>query len=277
MATYVVGDIQGCLASLQALLAHVRFAKEDRLWCVGDLVNRGPASLATLRFCRDLDARFTTTLGNHDLHFLAMVYGGHPHLPGDTLRGLLDAGDCAELAEWLRQQPLLVEAQDHLLVHAGVPHIWDLATTRKNARLVEAAIRGAEHKAFFRAMYGNEPARWAEALTGMERLRAIVNYFTRMRLVDAGGSMEFAHKGGLEQPPTGYKPWFAHPSQLPGTIVFGHWAALNGVAPHSCHPQTRAYGLDTGCVWGRALTAMRLEDGRRFAVPAAERPADAAA
>ena len=274
MATYIVGDLQGCLTSLQALLAHVGFAKDDRLWCVGDLVNRGPASLATLRFCRDLGARFTTTLGNHDLHFLAMVYGGHPHLPGDTLQALLDAPDCTELAEWLRHQPLLVEAQDHLLVHAGVPHIWDLATTRKNARLVEAAIRGAEHKAFFRKMYGNEPARWAEALTGMERLRAIVNYFTRMRLVDAGGGMEFAHKGGLEQTPTGYKPWFAHPSQLSGTIVFGHWAALNGVAPHSCHPRTRAHGLDTGCVWGRALTAMRLEDGSRFSVPAAERTAD---
>ena len=270
MATYIVGDVQGCLASLHALLARVGFGKDDRLWCVGDLVNRGPASLATLRFCRALDNRFTTTLGNHDLHFLAMVYGGHPHLPGDTLQALLNASDCAELAEWLRRQPLLLEAQDHLLVHAGVPHIWDLPTARANARLAETALRGAEHAAFFRAMYGNTPARWTPALAGVARLRAIVNYLTRMRLVDADGGMEFAHKGGLEGLPTGHKPWFAYPSQLPGTIVFGHWASLNGIAPHSCHPRTRAYGLDTGCVWGRALTAMRLEDGMRFAVPAAE-------
>ena len=277
MATYIVGDVQGCLASLQALLAHVGFGKDDRLWCVGDLVNRGPESLATLRFCRDLGARFATTLGNHDLHFLAMVCGGHPHLAGDTLQAVLDAPDCAELAEWLRHQPLLLEAPDHVLVHAGVPHIWDLPTVRRNARLAETAIRGAEHEAFFRAMYGNKPARWTEALTGMERLRAIVNYLTRMRLVDADGGMEFAHKGGLEQPPTGYKPWFAYPSQLSGAIVFGHWAALNGIAPHSCHPRTRAYGLDTGCVWGRALTAMRLEDGLRFSVAAAEPRAGSAA
>lgn len=277
MATYIVGDVQGCLASLQTLLARVGFGQDDRLWCVGDLINRGPASLATLRFCRDLGVRFATTLGNHDLHFLAMVYGGHPHLPGDTLQALLDAADCAELAEWLRYQPLLLEAQDHVLVHAGVPHIWDLPTARQNARLAEAAIQGPEHRAFFRAMYGNKPARWTPRLTGMERLRVIVNYFTRMRLVDADGGMEFAHKGGLKQLPTGYNPWFAHPSQLPGAIVFGHWAALNGVAPHSCHPHTRAYGLDTGCVWGRTLTAMRLEDGLRFSVPAAERRPGSAA
>lgn len=277
MATYIVGDIQGCLATLRALLAHVGFTEADRLWCVGDLVNRGPASLQTLRFARDLGARFATTLGNHDLHLLAMIHGGHPHLPGDTMEALLDAPDRWELADWLRRQPLLLEEDGHLLVHAGVPHIWDLPTARANARLVEAALRGSAHKGFLRAMYGNKPRQWTAALTGMERLRAITNYFTRMRLVDANGGMEFAHKGGLEQTPAGFKPWFAYPSQVPGTILFGHWAALNGVAPHSCHGGTRAYGLDTGCVWGRTLTAMRLEDGQRFSVPAIEKPARAAA
>ena len=277
MATYIVGDIQGCLATLRALLAHVGFTEADRLWCVGDLVNRGPASLQTLRFARDLGARFATTLGNHDLHLLAMIHGGHPHLPGDTMEAFLDAPDRWELADWLRRQPLLLEGDGHLLVHAGVPHIWDLPTARANARLVEAALRGRAHKGFLRAMYGNKPRQWTEALTGMERLRAITNYLTRMRLVDANGGMEFAHKGGLEQLPAGFKPWFAYPSQVPGTILFGHWAALNGVAPHSCHGGTQAYGLDTGCVWGRTLTAMRLEDGQRFSVPAVEKPARAVA
>ena len=271
MATYVVGDIQGCLASLKKLLDLVRFGPGDRLWCVGDLVNRGPESLQTLRFARGLGARFATTLGNHDLHFLAMVYGGHPHRRGDTLRALMDADDCLELADWLRQQPLMMEPEGHVLVHAGLPHIWDLPTARANARLVEAAMREAGHQAFFQALYGDEPARWDDALTGMERLRAITNYFTRMRLVDASGGMEFAHKGGLQGLPAGYQPWFAYPSQVRATIVFGHWAALNGVAPHGCHPLTRAYGLDTGCVWGRAMTALRLDDGQPFSVPAAER------
>ena len=277
MATYVVGDIQGCLASLKKLLALVDFGGSDRLWCVGDLVNRGPASLETLRFARRLGARFATTLGNHDLHFLAMVYGGHPHRRGDTLRALLDADDCLELADWLRRQPLLAEVEGHLLVHAGVPHIWNLPTARANARLLEATLRGAGHRAFFQAVYGDAPACWDDALTGMERLRAITNYFTRMRLVDANGGMEFAHKGGLKGLPAGYQPWFAYPSQVGGAILFGHWAALNGVAPHGCHPRTRAYGLDTGCVWGRAMTALRLDDGQLFSVPAAEQRAGAAA
>ena len=270
MATYVVGDIQGCLASLQALLARVGFGGTDRLWCVGDLVNRGPDSLGTLRFARSLGERFATALGNHDLHFLAMVHGSHPHRPGDTLQALLDAPDRDELATWLRQQPLLLETQDWLVVHAGVPPFWNLATVRARARELEAAVRGTEHPAFFQAMYGDEPAHWDDALTGMARLRAITNHLTRMRLVAGDGVMEFTHKGGLAKTPPGYKPWFAYPSQLPGKIAFGHWAALRGLEPEQCHPRTRAWGLDTGCVWGRRLTALRLDDERLFSVPAAE-------
>ena len=273
VATYVVGDIQGCLASLRALLAAVGFGAADRLWCVGDLVNRGPDSLGTLRFTRDLGERFATALGNQDLHFLAMVHGGHPHRPGDTLQALLDAPDRDELAAWLRAQPFLLETEDWLVVHAGVPHVWNLAAVRARAAQLQAAVRGAEHPAFFKAMYGNEPAQWDDALTGMARLRAITNHLTRMRLVDAAGVMEFSHKGALAQAPAGYKPWFAYPSRLPGRIVFGHWAALFGVAPDQCHPRTRAWGVDTGCVWGRRLTALRLDDERLFSVPAVERRA----
>ena len=269
MATYIVGDIQGCYRSLLTLLDHVGFGDDDALWCVGDLVNRGPGSLETLRFTHGLGGRFRTVLGNHDLHFLAMVYGGHPHRGGDTMETLLAAPDCLELAEWLRLQPLLMAGDGYLLVHAGIPHIWDRTCTVDNAREVEAVIRGDEHRAFFQAMYGNEPPYWDADLTGMRRHRAITNYLTRMRLLDANGRMDFAHKGDLADLPAGFRPWFDYPPQVEETVYFGHWAALDG---HTGNP--RLVGLDTGCVWGRRLTAVCLEDGQLFAVDAA--PGDAA-
>ena len=263
-ATYIVGDLQGCYASLQALLDKVGFGARDKLWCVGDLVNRGPDSLATLRFVRDLGERFLCVLGNHDLHFLAMVYAGHPQRSGDTLAELLNAADCAELADWLRHQPLLAESGDCVMVHAGIPPLWNIETARANAREVEAVLRGRKHRKLFKSMYGNKPARWDDALAGMARYRAIVNYFTRMRLLDASGSMEFGHKGALKKLPAGHRPWFRYPSRIDKTIYFGHWAALNG-KPKS----KRMVGLDTGCVWGRTLSAIRLSDRRRFTVPVA--------
>lgn len=264
-STYLVGDIQGCFESLEALLADVGFGDADRLWCVGDLVNRGPDSLGVLRFARDLGERFTCVLGNHDLHFLAMVYGGHPHRATDTMADLLDAPDCADLADWLRHQPLFLEGGDWLIVHAGIPHIWTTEMARDNARDVEAVIRGPGHVGFFQAMYGNEPALWRDDLEGMDRHRATVNYLTRMRLVDAEGCLEFGHKGTLEDLPPGYAPWFSYPTQIEGTLYFGHWAALDGATGES-----RLIGLDTGCVWGRTMTAVRLEDGAMFSVPASE-------
>lgn len=263
MATYIVGDIQGCFASLQSLLEHVDFGAHDHLWCVGDLVNRGPGSLATLRFTRSLGPRFRTVLGNHDLHFLAMVYGGHPHHRGDTMEALLDAPDCLELAAWLRQQPLLIVGEGFAVVHAGIPHIWDLETATTLAREVEDVIRGPEYPAFFTAMYGNEPPLWDPQLSGMDRHRAITNYLTRMRLVASNGRMDFAHKGDLADLPAGYRPWFSYPSQVDGTVYFGHWAALDGYTGNA-----RLIGLDTGCVWGRKLTAVRLDDGRLFEITA---------
>ena len=267
-ATYLVGDIQGCFESLKALLVAVGFTDADRLWCVGDLVNRGPASLGVLRFARGLGERFACVLGNHDLHFLAMVYGGHPHRATDTMENLLDAPDCADLADWLRRQPLLIDAPDWVIVHAGIPHIWTMESARHNAREVEAVLRGPDHAGFFRAMYGNEPSLWREDLEGMDRYRAVVNYLTRMRLVDDEGRLEFSHKGALDNLPAGYRPWFAYPTQIPGTLYFGHWAALDGTTGLA-----RSIGLDTGCVWGRTMTAVRLEDGAMFSVRAVERAA----
>ena len=263
--TYLVGDIQGCFESLEALLEAVGFGDDDRLWCVGDLVNRGPDSLGVLRFVRGLGERFACVLGNHDLHFLAMVYGGHPHRSTDTMASLLAAPDCLELAEWLRHLPLLIEAGDRVVVHAGIPHVWTIGMARDHAREVEAVIRGPVHAGFFRRMYGNEPALWRDDLEGMDRHRVIVNYFTRMRLVDVEGRLEFDHKGTLDNLPAGYQPWFAYPTQIDGTLYFGHWAALDGATG-----QARIVGLDTGCVWGRTMTAVRLEDGAMFSVAAAE-------
>lgn len=267
-STYLVGDIQGCFESLERLLADVGFDGTDRLWCVGDLVNRGPDSLAVLRFARSLDDRFACVLGNHDLHFLAMVYGGHPHRATDTMEALLAAPDCQVLADWLRHQPLLIENGDSVVVHAGIPHIWTLETARENAREVEAALQRPGHAEFFRHMYGNEPALWRDDLEGMDRHRAIVNYLTRMRLVDAAGRLEFSHKGVLDDLPAGFGPWFSYRTQISETLYFGHWAALDGATGDS-----RVIGLDTGCVWGRSMTAVRLEDGETFSVAAVERRA----
>lgn len=265
-ATYLVGDIQGCFESLEALLAAVGFGDADRLWCVGDLVNRGPASLEVLRFARGLGERFACVLGNHDLHFLAMVYGGHPHRATDTMQNLLAAPDCAELADWLRHRPLVIDDGGRVVVHAGIPHIWTMGMARANAREVETVLRGPGHAGFFREMYGNEPSLWRDDLEGMDRYRATVNYLTRMRLVDDEGRLEFGHKGTLDNLPAGYQPWFAYPTQIPGTVYFGHWAALDGATGRA-----RLVGLDTGCVWGRTMTAVRLEDGAIYSVAAAER------
>ena len=261
MSTYVIGDVQGCFAQLEALLAKVRYRqKRDALWFVGDLINRGPDSLATLRFVRKLGDRAVIVLGNHDLHFLAIAFGGHPTRSSDTLDELLGARDCQELAHWLRRLPVLHKGSGVVMTHAGVPHIWSLKQARKRAREVEAVIAGGQYQAFFRRMYGNEPARWSKSLEGMARWRTIVNYLTRMRFVNAAGELDFAHKGPANDAPRDFKPWFEFPPRVRRPVVFGHWASLEGV--HHGH----AIGVDTGCVWGRTLTALRLEDRKLFQV-----------
>ena len=270
MATYVVGDVQGCMEALQRLLDVAGFdAAGDRLWLLGDIVNRGPDSLGVLRFVRSLGDRALVTLGNHDLHLLAVVYGRSGPKRKDTLSEVLAAPDLDDLCDWLRRQPLawFDAGSGSLLVHAGMPHLWSVAEALERAAEVEQVLRGPRHREYFEAMYGDVPACWSPALAGMDRLRAITNYFTRMRWIHPDGALEFRHKGELADRPAGHQPWFAlrHPAARDVRVLFGHWAALDGMTTGAVAP---VLALDTGCVWGRRLSALRLEDGATFSVPA---------
>lgn len=262
MSTYVVGDLQGCLPQLQCLLEQIGFdAGQDTLWCTGDLVNRGPASLATLRFIHSLGDACVTVLGNHDLHLLAVAYAGAPMKRSDTLQEILDAPDAETLLQWLRHQPLLHQEHDFTLVHAGIAPQWSIETARQLAREVEDCLRGNNYAAFLQNMYGNQPDIWDDSLAGYDRLRVITNYLTRMRFCYADGRLDLANKQAPEQAKPGTYSWFRVPGRKASNdnIVFGHWAALMARAntPH-------VFALDTGCIWGESLTAMRLEDRRYF-------------
>jgi bis(5'-nucleosyl)-tetraphosphatase (symmetrical) len=268
VSTYAVGDIQGCCDEFDMLLEAIAFdARHDRLWIVGDLVNRGPRSLDVLRRVRALGDAAQCVLGNHDLHLLAIRYGGHSPNRGDTFDEVLASDDVEDLCRWLRSLPLMVHDAElgWAMTHAGIPHIWSLADARARAAEVEVAMRGDEYRDFFAAMYGNHPACWSDDLIGMDRLRAITNYFTRLRLVDDAGCMEFAHKGTLAEAPPGWHPWYELRARRPlgARLVFGHWAALEG---HTGHDDIVA--LDTGCVWGRSLTALCLDSGELTSIPA---------
>lgn len=264
MATYAIGDIQGCFEPLKALLADVAFdPKNDRLWVVGDLVNRGPDSLGVLRYLKSLGASVSAVLGNHDLHFLAVAEGVHSASKSDTLDALLAAPDLPELVHWLRKWPLIHRDDDlgFAMVHAGIPPMWSLKKAEKRAREVEAALQGDDYRRFLKTMYGNEPAGWRKGLKGMKRLRVITNYFTRMRFCDPDGQLDLANKAAPNAVKVGFAPWFALHNRKTSVnrIIFGHWAALEG---HASHPNV--FALDTGCVWGGCLTLMRLEDQVRF-------------
>ena len=271
MATYAVGDIQGCYEPLCRLLDKVGFDQAcDRLWCVGDLVNRGPQSLETLRFLRSLGSSFTTVLGNHDLHFLATACGAYREGKIRTLLPLLNAPDCGELFEWVRQQPLawresmIMPAGETkiLMVHAGIAPGWKFRKTMARAAEVEMVLRSADYKPFLAAMYGNKPDTWDKSLAGMERLRVITNILTRMRFCTARGRMNFSVKTGAATAPSGFRPWFEFQRLKPGRmILFGHWATLNGDTGRQ-----DIQALDTGCVWGRCLTLLRLEDNTRISI-----------
>lgn len=264
MATYAIGDLQGCLGPLQALLELIQFDhRRDRLWFVGDLVNRGPQSLDTLRFVRRLGDVATTVLGNHDLHLLIVAAGHVREHEGDTLGEILAAPDCNELLDWLRGREMFHREGEYALVHAGLLPQWHVAQAGDLAAEVEAVLRGAGWRDYAAHMYGNVPESWDDRLRGWERLRVIVNAMTRLRICTAQGAMEFSHKGDPADLPAGYMPWFEVPGRLSAgaTVVCGHWSALGlRVTPNFL-------ALDSGCLWGRQLSAVRLEDRKAFQVP----------
>ncbi len=261
MSTYAIGDVQGCHEELLRLIDAMRFdPASDTVWLVGDLVNRGPGSLAVLRLLASLGDKCVAVLGNHDLHLLAVSEGYARLRPDDTLDELLAAHDRDELLAWLRGRPMLHAKGTHAMVHAGVLPQWDIDTARARAGEIESALRGEGYRKFLERLYGSKPESWDDALAGPDRLRVIVNSMTRMRFCSAQGRMEFASKGGLESAPEGYLPWFDVPGRasVDHIIVCGHWSALGLVL----RPDLVA--LDTGCAWGGSLTAVCLEDGRVF-------------
>lgn len=263
MATYAIGDLQGCYAELQSLLDAVSFdPTQDRLWFVGDLVNRGPDSLACLRFIDSLGDRAVAVLGNHDLHLLAVAEGlAKPHRT-DTLNGILSAPDREPLLHWLRHRPLLHVEGNTVLVHAGLLPAWTIVRAAELAREVEACLRSANYRDFVAIMYGDQPDLWSDQLMGFDRLRVVVNAMTRIRFCTPDGRMEFASKGEATTAPAGYLPWFNAPDRASAsaTVICGHWASLG------LHLKENLIAIDTGCVWGRSLTAVRLEDRAVFQV-----------
>ena len=263
MSTYVIGDIQGCHEALETLLDNLAFdSARDRVWITGDLVNRGEDSLAVLRWCMAHDDSVVAVLGNHDLHLLA-VAGGYvaPHRK-DTLDLILRAPDRDELLDWLRRRPMLHREGEWLMVHAGLPPEWGAEAAQLHAGELERALRGPHWRAFLKDMYGNEPRRWSPLLAGQERLRFIANALTRTRYLHVDGSLEFQHKLGLETAPDDLVPWFDFPNRRSGDvrILFGHWSTLGLLVRED------VVALDTGCLWGGALTAFRLEDEQCFQV-----------
>ncbi len=259
MAVYAIGDIQGCYDPFRALLDRIGFDPEsDKLWLTGDLVNRGPKSLKTLRYVRSIGDSVITVLGNHDLHLLALASGSIDYSKRfATLDRVLDAPDLDEIVEWLRFRPLAHYSKrlDSLLVHAGTYPTWDVKKTLARATEVETALRGKRYREFLGNMYGNTPWQWHASLRGNRRLRFIVNTLTRMRMVTATGRLNFTHSGSPYQARGKLKPWFdfGEPAWGETRIVFGHWSALGLVA------LPNLLALDTGCVWGRQLTAARID------------------
>ncbi len=258
MALYAIGDIQGCRQDLERLLERLRFdPARDRLWFCGDLVNRGPDSLGTLRLIRELGEAALSVLGNHDIHLLAVAAGVRPPRRKDTFHDVLRAPDRDELLHWLRRRPLLHHDPrlGHTLVHAGLPPQWDLATARRCAEEVHRWLSGPRWGELIAHIYGDGPARWEPTLEGWPRLRYSINALTRIRYVDRRGHLDLGYKGPPDQAPPGLIPWFRHPERRNRdlAIVFGHWSTLGPVDDPGIHP------LDTGCVWGGRLTALRLD------------------
>ncbi len=269
MATYAIGDVQGCFASLMALLEAIRFdRRRDTLWFTGDLVNRGPDSLGVLRFVADLDERAVCVLGNHDLHLLAVVHGQRKLRPKDTLRGILEAPDRDALLDWLRHRPLLCRDDDRdvSLIHAGLPPQWTLAEAQRHARALEADLQGPDFVAHLADITHKTSRRWLPSGPAKARRRYTAGCLTLLRYCRADGTLGLEHKGPPGTQPQPYLPWFAvpHRAHTGHELVFGHWASLGGYSAPGIH------GLDTACVWGGRLTALCLETGRRTSVACQE-------
>ena len=272
MAIYAIGDIQGCFDELLRLLDTLAFNEHtDQLWFAGDLVNRGPKSLETLRFVKSLGDTAVTVLGNHDLHLLAASCAPKIANKKDTLLQILEAPDRDELIDWLRRRPLFHFNDDFCLVHAGVPPQWDFKKTQKMALLGEQTLKDPDYQVFLKHLYGNKPNLWSSGLKGVEKLRFIINCFTRMRYCDVNGRLDFIHSGPPGSQPKGLMPWFAVPKRKNSgmRIIFGHWSTLGYYEGPNC------YGIDTGCLWGGQLTALRLDEPvQRFSIdcPEAKKP-----
>jgi bis(5'-nucleosyl)-tetraphosphatase (symmetrical) len=258
MATYAIGDVQGCFDELEALLARLRLGRNDRLWFVGDLVNRGPKSLEVLRYVKALGRRAVVVLGNHDLHLVTQHEGLERARKDDTFADVLGARDREALVDWLRKRPIMHAEGPYALVHAGLLPQWTIAKALKLGQEVESALASRSYRKFLEHMYGSQPDRWSDALGGWDRLRVIVNAMTRMRFCTRDGKMDFKAKG--VRAPRGYRPWYELRKDR-ATIVWGHWSALG------LKLGRRFAGLDSGCVWGGKLTALRLEDRALYAVP----------
>jgi bis(5'-nucleosyl)-tetraphosphatase (symmetrical) len=257
---YFVGDLQGCADAFERLLAAIGFSpSRDRLYVLGDLVNRGPASLAALRRLRALGAAATCVLGNHDWHLLAVAAGIRPRHRSDTLDEILDAPDREAWLDWLRHRRMAIFEHGWLMVHAGVVPQWDLATVLALAGALETALREREPREFLSAMFGNEPMRWSDSLAGDARLRFTLNTLTRTRFVADDGTLEFTAKDGADAAPAGFHPWFDVPGRCTAgvPIAFGHWSSLGLV------DRDDLLCIDTGCVWGGKLTAARIDGAAR--------------
>ncbi len=271
MSIYAIGDVQGCHQQMLALVQRILAVEPDaRLIFVGDLVNRGPGSLEALRFIRQLGGRAQVLLGNHDLHLLAVANGIRKEHRSDTLRHILEAPDRDELLHWVRQQPLALLEGGHLLVHAGVLPQWTAQQALELAGEVAAVLRSDDWLGFLQHMYGNVPEAWCDDLQGNDRWRCVINALTRMRFCSADGHMEFSSTESAGGAPTGYMPWFDVPGRRSADtpIVFGHWSTLGLTL------RDNLVGLDTGCVWGGKLSAVRLEDHSLIQVdcPQAQKP-----
>jgi bis(5'-nucleosyl)-tetraphosphatase (symmetrical) len=266
VATYAIGDVQGCFDPLQRLLEDIHFdPAQDHLWFCGDLVNRGPDSAKTLRLIKQLSANISVVLGNHDFHLLAIAHGNLKKSSESTFHDILVAPDREELLNWLRQQPLVhYDPQlNYVLCHAGIYPLWTLETALACAREVEDVLRSDQFPWLMDHLYGNEPSLWDPTIVGIDRLRFIINSFTRMRYCYSNGALNLKNKGPLRDPHPNMIPWFdlQERIELSPKLLFGHWASLE------CNVDVpKIFALDSGCVWGSSLTAFRLEDEVRFSV-----------